>query len=324
MYNEIQKTIFITELTSNLGRRKVAEQTFDAIEKYEEAWGADFCTRTKEEIIPVVSEITGLRENSRKTRLSVLRSYVKWCLDNCVPDARDDLLQIKDFGNDKFKRQMVSNPLHLQRYLDTVLEKESSLTVDNIFRAYYWLAYCGVKEEDVLNIKSSDVDLSQMVVRYGGNEYQLYREAIPSIKNCVELSAFRFIHPNYSDKEIYKERAAGDILLRATIVKGVKDMRTEMSKKQRLQKYRSEDSKNDKSLDLRLSFDRVNLSGMFYRMYEAERAGFPVDFIAVASDFMDGKDYKLDSGRNLIGAKRREIANRYKKDYERWKEAFGV
>jgi site-specific recombinase XerC len=322
MYNQEQKERFIAEFTTNLGRKKVAVDAFEALGKFEEKWKADFCTRAEEEIKPAVSEIIGIRESSKKTRLSVLRAYVKWCLANDVPNVKDDLLKIKDFGNEKIKHQMVANPQHLQRYLDTVLDKEENKTIDNVFRAYFWLAYSGVKEDDVLNIKSSDVNLSSMTVAYNGKEYLLYREAYQSIKNCIELTAFRFIHPNYSDKEIYKQRASGEILLRATIIKKITDMRTEMSKKQRLQKYRSEVAKDDTSLDLRLSFDRVKLSGMFYRMYEAERAGMPVDFISVADEFMSGKEYKLDSGRNLIGAKQREIANQYRRDYENWKDAF--
>lgn len=319
MYNEEQKERFIAEFTSNLGRRKVAYLTFEALEKYENAWGADFCTRKEAELKPVIDEITGIREDSKKTRLSVLKAYVKWCQENGVPDTRDDLLKMKDFGGEKIKRQMVSNPSHLQRFLDTAFDKEANQTVDNIYRAYFWLAYSGVNEEDVLNIKISDVDLSQMIVKFGGKEYQLYREAIPSIRNCVELSSFRYIHPNYADKEIRKPRVNSDTLLRATILKSVLDMRTEASKKQRLQKFRSEDEKKDKSLDLRLSFDRVNLSGMFYRMYEAERAGVPVSFVSAASDFVSGKQYKSDEHAK---ATIRNVANKYKVDYENWKEAF--
>ncbi len=319
MYNEKLKERFIAEFTTNLGRRNVAVKTFEALEKYENAWNADFCTRSEEELKPVVDEITGVREGSKKTRLSVMRAYVKWCLENDVPNATDELLKIKDFGFEKLRRQMVSNPKHLERFLNTAFEKESLQTVDNIYRAYFWLAYSGISEDDVLDIRTGDVDLSQMLVRYGGKEYSLCREAIPSIKNCVELNSFRYIHPNYSDKEIYKPRAAGDALLRATILKSVTDMRTEASKKQRLQKYRSEDEKNDKSLDLRLSFDRVNLSGMFYRMYEAERAGMPVSFVSAASDFMSGKNYSQYYNKASI---QRNIANKYKADYENWKEAF--
>lgn len=325
MYNKELKERFITEFSTNIGRRHTATVMFDALEQQETQWGADICTRSKEELKPVVGDLIGFRESSQKTRLTILRAYVKWCIKNHVEGACDELLKIEDFGLDKLKRQMVANPQHLQRYLNCILEKESEQTVDNVFRCYYWLAYGGVSEEDAFELKTSDVDLTEMVVRYNGVEYPIYREAIPAFKNCIELQSFKFIHPNIVNKDVYKSRATGDKLLRGiSEKKSIKAMRVEMSKRQKTQKYRLESTKDDTSLDLQLSFYRVGLSGLFYRTYEAERAGMPADFMAAAEQFMEGKTYKLDSGRNLIGAKQRRVAVEYLEDYKRWKEAYAI
>lgn len=323
MYNKELKEKFISEFTTNINRRRTCTTLFEALEKYENEWHSDFCTMHEVDIKPVVADLIGIRVTSERTRLSVLRAYVRWCLTNGVDGACGDLLEIKDFGVEKFKKQTVANPRQLQRFLNCILDPESEGTVDNVYRCYYWLAFAGIGEEDAFLVNGEDVDLTEMVINYNGREYPIYREGIRAFKNCKELKFFKFKHPNYTTKDIYKTRAVGDLLLRGmSNKKSIKAMRVEMSKKQKNQKYRLASTINDKSLDLQLSYYRVALSGIFYRVYEAERAGMPVDFMDVAESFMEGKTYHLESGRNLIGAKQRQIASEYLEDYNRWKEAF--
>lgn len=322
MYNSELKEQFISEFSTSIGRRNAAMVMFNALEPYEEAWGADLCTRSTEELQPVVSEIVGFRTSSKKLRLTILREYVNWCLEKKVPGACDGLLLIEKIGLEKLKRQTVANPQHLQRYLDCICDKENEKTVDNIYRCFYWLAYSGIKENLVMDVAVSDVDLEEMVIRFDGAEYPIYREAIGAFKNCVSLTQFRYKHPNYNaNTEVFRDRASGEMLLRGfSTPKSITAFRVEMSRKAKEPKYREDFA--DDSLDLKLSFYRVWLSGLFYRTYEAERAGMPVDFMAAAIEFTDGKTYKL--GRNLIGAKHRQIANDYFKDYSRWKEAYSI
>lgn len=326
MYNTEIKMRFITEFSTSTARRHAATVMFNTLEPYEKKWGADFCTRSKEELQPVVSELVGFRTSSKKLRLTILKEYVRWCIKNQIDGACDELFSIEELGLEKLKRQMVANPQHLQRYLNCICDAESEETVGCIYRCFYWLAYGGMKEEDVLDVVESEVDLTDMVVRHNGNEYPIYREAIPAFKNCINLREFRYKHANYAaDKVVFKERASGDMLLRGiSESKSIKAVRVEMSRRAKNPKFKSLEDESDKSLDLKLSFYRVWLSGLFYRTYEAERAGMPADFLAAAEEFMEGKTYKLDSGRNLIGAKQRQLANDYLEDYNRWKEAYSI
>lgn len=327
MYNTELKERFIKDFSTNTGRRHLATVMFNSLEPYEEAWNADFCTRSKDELTPVVSELVGFRTNSKRTRMSILNEYVRWCIKNNIDGACDELFLIEELGLDKLKRQMVANPQHLQRYLSCICDAESEETVDCIYRCFYWLAYSGMDDdEEALKVTVDEVSFEDMVIRHGGKEYPIYREAIPALKNCVKLTQFRYKHPNYApDKVVYKERAEGSTLLRGiTNDKSVKAMRVDMSRRAKNAKYKSISDTDDKSLDLKLSFYRVWLSGMFYRVCEAERAGMPVDFMDVASIMMEGKTYKLDSGRNLIGAKQRQLASDYLEDYNRWKEAYSI
>jgi hypothetical protein len=74
--------------------------------------------------------------------------------------------------------------------------------------------------------------------------------------------------------------------------------------------------------DLQLSFYRVRMSGLFYRMYERERAGIPIDFSDAAIHAMENKSHSL-TGR-AKKHKQNRIARDYMEDYQRWKLAFSI
>lgn len=319
MYNENLKQQFVQQDIFSVSKREVCLGVFNAFEEYEKAWGADLCTKTRDELLPVIQSLVGLRVKSKKTRLSVLKEYVKWCIDSNVPGACDGMLLIDDIGNEKIKSQTVSNPLHLQRYLDQVFDREEEKTLDCIYRCFYWLAYGGMAEEDIINVKITDVDFQSMIVRHNGEEFPIYREAIQAFRNCIELTSFVYKHPNYDkSRTVWKDRAGGDLLIRGIAQQiSITKIRVALSRK-------SKKSIEDGRTDLKMSYYRVWLSGLFYRMYESERAGMPVDFSAAALRLMEGKTYKLDSGRNNIGAVQRRHENDYLTDYNRWKSAYQI
>ena len=175
----------------------------------------------------------------------------------------------------------------------------------------------GTVESAVIDdVKTEDVDLSQMLIRYKTTSVPIYREAIPAFKNAVTLTNFLYKHPNYT-KPIRRDRVPGD-----TIMRGLKattktfTMRTTISK-------RNISAIEDGLTELQLSFYRVRMSGLFYRTYEMERAGIPVTFSEAALRVMDGKTYAL-SGREKIIHKQNRIERDYFDDYQRWKLAFSI
>ena len=103
------------------------------------------------------------------------------------------------------------------------------------------------------------------------------------------------------------------------MIRGIKSVPT--LKALRVELSRRSKQNSDKT-PLKLSYFRVWISGVFYRMYEQEIIGVPPDFNAIAYQQMEGKTYKLDSGRNTMEAKRRQLVRDYEEDYERWKLAW--
>lgn len=317
MYNESIKTKFVRNYTNSISMAKFCETIFNKIEYYELQWGADLCTRTVEELQPVINVMVGVRARSKWSTLIVLKDYVKWCIGEGIPDACDGMLKINTIGLDNIKIQMVSLPKHLQKYLDEIYDPEDMKTTDNIYRCFFWLAYSGMKEEDILNVKCNEVDLINLVVYHNGQSFEIYREAIPAFKNCVTLSSFVYNHPLYSaDKTVWKTRADGD-----TLIRGIRSLPTLNSMRMTLSRKAREAIDANKT-NQRLSYYKVYLSGLFYRMYEREKSGLSVDFTDAALKFMEGKEYKLEKGCKTKEIKKRQIINDYIEDYNRWKLAF--
>lgn len=317
MFNESLKSKFIKYYTDSVKTRALCESLFNSLEKYENNWNADICTKSQSEVEPVIEELVSFRSKYKATRLVILRNYAKYCISLRIPGACNGILQVNPSGLDKMKRYMVSNPLMLQMYLNILYEPESEETTNNIYRCFYWLAYAGIDEDDILNIKCSDIDFDNMLVRYNGFNYPIYRESIPAFRNCALLTQFRYINPNHATVK-YIDRVSGDQLLKG--IKSVQDIKTIRVSLSRTSKQKKDEGKTN----LRLSYNRVYLSGVFYRKYETEMAGIPVDFVDEAAKFIAGKTYKFDSCRKSTNQKLREISQSYYEDYQRWKLAFNL
>lgn len=319
MYNEELKTKFIRDYTQSINTASVATSIFNSFSLYEEGWQADLCTKSAEELQPVIDSVMALRMRSQWVAIGILKEYVRWCIVNKVPNACDGMLHITMVGLDKVRKQMVSSPLHLQKSLDEVFDPEHDNTIDNIYRCYYWMAYVGIKEEDTLLVKASDVCFSEQCIKLKGATYPLYRESLPAFHNAVELTEFTHRHPNYK-KPVMRPRVEGD-----NIMRGIRASTKLLTVRTTLSKRMKEATELGKA-EVKLSYFRVWISGLFYRMYERERAGIPVDFSEVASDMMTGKTYRIEGVNKRI--KVSHIQNRkeldYKEDYQRWKLAFSI
>lgn len=316
MYNEKQKREFISQYTYSCTTAENCARIFNLIENLEKKYDRDICTLTKEEIGTGIEELSGVRQRSSWGRFIVLRDYAKWCLQNGILDACDGILNVEISGLDTVRSKTVANPTHLQMYLDALFDPEDAKTVHNAYRAYAWLAYAGMKEEDIQLVTSNDIDLVGMIVRFRGKEYPLYRESVKCIRNCMDLSDFHYEHKFYT---IWKSRASGN-----SLVRGFGETRGDsfLTLVRSIMSTASRNARNAGKTTQSLCYFRFWISGVFFRMHEREICGMPVSFSGIVAEVTDGKTYKLDSGRNTIQAKYRQLERDYEEDYKRWKLAF--
>lgn len=316
MYNEEQKVKFIRSYTHSVYTAKAATIVFNNFEKYEEEWGADLCTRSTEVLQPIIEEMVGLRSKSKWMSLSILRAYAKWCMAMNVPGACDGILHVEIIGVDKIRRQMVSSPTHLQICLNELLTPESDETIDNVYRCYFWMAFGGIREDDSFSVSAQCVDFDRMVINYNVTEFPIYREALLAFKNAVQLTDFAQFNPEYHEP-IRRKRVPGDELMRGIMAQSNSlAIRSTLSRKfaAAIESGRTK---------CKLSYGRVRLSGLFYRTYEMERAGIPVDFSDVATEFMNNKTYALHKDSEIM-YKQNRVESEYRDDYMRWKIAFSM
>lgn len=330
MFNENLKQEFIDQYTDKPSRKRYCEVLFNATEPFENVWGADICTKDGKNLQRVVNNVLGIRYNAKSGRLNVLREYFKWCMENGVPGACNGIADIETDGTEKMRSRTVSSPLHLQMYLDGVFQKEQQQTRDNLVRAYCWLAYMGLPEEDIINLKNDEVDLKNMIVTHDGREYRIYAEAVACLRNCKELPSFYYRHPLYPDKAYPRDRVPGDLLLRGTggeVSAAV--LRNDMSRASKKKAETAGDSAAtkeeklfDRSQTLRLSYHRLWISGLFYRTFLMEGAGIEPDFAEASAERLEAKQYgfsgKSYNKRTLYNKFRQE----YLEDYKMWKQTF--
>lgn len=319
MYNEELKTKFIRDYTQSINTASVATSVFNSFAPYEEEWQADLCTRSAEDLQPVIDSVMALRMRSQWVAMGILKEYVRWCIVNKVHNACDGMLHITMVGLDKVRKQMVSSPLHLQKCLNEIFDPEQEGTIDNIYRCYYWMAYAGLKEEDTVLVTASDIDFSEQCIRFKGATYPLYRESLLAFHKAAELTEFMHRHPNYT-KPVMRPRVEGD-----SIMRGIRSNTKLLTIRATLSRRMKEAEESGKT-EVKLSYFRVWISGLFYRVYEQERAGIPANFSEAASEKMAGKTYRIEGVNKRI--KVSHIQNRkehdYMEDYQRWKLAFAI
>lgn len=310
LYNSQYKIAFSEQHSSKASVQKLCYSIFYSTSKYEESWKADLCTKDASQLQPMVDEICPLTTSGQGGKITILKKYVQWCLDNNVPGACDGMLNIQGVVNSKAIYETVTSPRHLQLYLDQVFLPEDLNTVDNVRRTFCWLAYAGMTGEDIFKLKKSDVDLQNNVVHYNGRDYPIYKEAAYSIRCSKEAEVLFLVRSNYS-KPVQVYRYESEYLMRGVQCNlSYRAVIEVLSKKQR-------ESIKAGRTKLKLDYFKIWMSGLFYRMYMDELIGIPPDFIGKIDEIAAAKKVTISSNQ-----KRYLYPKYYLSDYNNWKDSL--
>lgn len=308
MFNEDLKNRFVAECSETEDSAYRMRRMFKISEKYENEWNADLCTRSESELGEAVEEMIGVRSGAQLTHLSMLRKYAKWCLRNEIPGACDGLLKIHEVGLKKIKTRMIGDPKQLQEYFDYAFPPEFDCRIDNIYRCFFWMAFAGLDEKDTACVTADNVDIRNMVIRFEGKEYPLYKESVPAFRHLCTAESFICDFIRY---EKIVRRIPGNKILRGT--RGEDGVNTDSIRRSALRKLTvAFETSYDK---IKLSYKNIQLSGVFYRIYENEKITGQYDFSEYFTELFKGKEDLTD--RRKVRAK-----EEYVNDYLRWKAAF--
>lgn len=303
MYNEERKMQFLEETRSSTG---FGRSVFNTTEPYELKAGQDLCELGTEELQNIANEHFGSRTRTIDSTIAFLRSYVLWCKEHSLP-VSDGIYGVKTQMDEKMKRYMLASPKHLQAVLDKSFSPVESETVDCIYRCYLWMSFSGIEEPETFEVKVDEVNFDSMLIEHSGKSFELYREAIPAFRMACEATEFKYQHPRYTQ---IRDRFPGEFIMRGIRAERIKSTT-----------IKSVIQKAFKANEIELTYNKIRLSGMFYRAYETERMGGIVNFDdyvteqVIKRDSTYHKNYTRGKVTNLI---KRDLLD----DYACWKAAF--
>lgn len=316
MYNESQKRAFIEAHTDSDKTAAKIAQIFSWFESYEEKWELDLSQQSAENLQPVINELSGIRTKSTENILYILKEYVKWCVNNGYKTS-NGIFEVRVVITDKIRTQMVASPYHLSLILDTHFSKAEEETIDITYRVFLWMAFAGLEDKDAVRVTGNSVNLKDFEIVFEGHKYELYKECLDDFEKACSLTSFQYNHPNYTTR---RDRAIGN-----TIMRGFRSPTVDLMTIRPVVNKKLLVSIDEQHPDAKhpISYNRIYLSGLFYRTYERERAGHPVNFSDIVAITMKNKNYTTTKTRTLT-----TIANtlerEYLADYERWKCAFAM
>lgn len=317
MYNETLKVRFLEEQDVRDATRGKMRATFDIIAPYEEECGGDICRLPADQVNYILNNMKHIRYWSTVSMVNHIRRYMKWCCDNGVPGATDVWKNIDVRTFNRMRDVTVASPEQLQEYLDTVFLKEEEETVDITYRCYFWLAYSGVKEEDIYDVKASDLDFDLGYLNYKGHRYELYGSGLKALRMAAEYSYFKYENGMSSDP-VRKPRPRVD---GTSILRGFRSQRSSLSTRAITSRKVSE-AYNTGAAKKRMGYTSTWTSGVFYRTYQRELRGFGVTFDPTAVDILL-KTHKFKSDTDML-KRRRNILYGLRVDYDRWKKAWNL
>lgn len=333
MYNAEIKGMFLRDTTRTEASRNARIRTFNLFQKYEEEKGSDLYTFSAKEIQHVLDgSFSGMRARSNNNDIITIRSYIKWCLSRKFDGVSADGLSITNSNIEKIRRHTVKNPIHLKKFLDDVFTEQDGTIFDPI-KGFFWAAFGGCKEEDTMHLTKNDVDLRNGIINGRSWQSIIYKEGYETIRQCVEATEFLYFNSQYINKgDILRPRVPGDCIFRGVRGAGTPDLAVFRSNISRRVKEAIANGKTD----LNLSYYRVMMSGIFYRMRELEVAEVLTDsnFEVLANMYLREKQ---ESHGNIYHYRHidpekddpsitkidRSVflrkVNDYKTDYENWK-----
>lgn len=308
MYNEERKNNFISSMYKS---DVYSKSVFNTTAPYEEDAGKDLCELPIEVLQPLVNSKFGSSTHAVTSLISFFRAYVAWCKDQGYPTC-NDTDKLKTVTEQKVKRVMVGSPAHLESILNKVFEPVDRETVDCLYRCYLWMAFSGLEEAETVNVRVDEVDFDTMTIEHDGKSYEIYREALPAFKMACNATQFRYINANYATdkREQYRNRYVGEYLFR-----GIRSAQVGLSA------LRSFVAKKFKASGVEITYSKIRLSGMFYKVYEMERIGEPANFDVYIVERINKTEHEYHANHTrgkLMGSIRRNLEN----DYSSWKNVF--
>lgn len=315
MYNREQKEAFIRQYAKNRISETTVKSFFKRSAPFEEKLKKDLGLFTSSDLQELFNSFDDITRNTVMLYRTCYRSYIRWGTD-CGKDWTDQLGSVSVVFQSPATK-FVGSPEHLEAELNRRFLPESDMSVDNIYRAYYWLAYAGVRESDAISLTGAHIHSREGEIVYNNRTYPIYDQAAECLANCATMTSFK-VHIVRKGAPYIRtlNRTDGDQLLRST--------RNLCGSRQWYNQMINYHPIPNESEFITLQYLYIWKSGIFYRMYERELAGIPVDFSDSARLYIEGREYNLNSLHGRIRYRIQRVDKQMREEYMIWKEAFAL
>lgn len=333
MYNQKVKTEFYEHLISIDKTTDALDRLFSRTSEFEENFGKDVGSFTKSEFGEVLNSFTGTlySVNSIYKLKSKLKTYVTWYAENVLQDTDSiDALElaIADSKRNKdsiewsaIKTSLFASPVEFEKYIHEIFPNkyvgpiENADYIDCVEIVILWLMYIGIQNDEIFQIKDSDVDLSAWKIHLpAGRTIDIPEYCRRDIEKYVGVEVYIRSRRNAGSME-------NDVITKLnkcrcdTFIKRQKpnDENTKTHFYVKFCKFSKLHAEDNNITSWPTTRDII-LSGAFYRIYESELKGIAPDTSECAL-LMSRKD---DKTTNIVF----NLQMRYMAQYKNWRSVY--
>ena len=168
MYNDKMKKDFLNTL-ANENSYKAYIRIFQGIEDLESTFNKDICEMNTDEILTVLDLKTGAKAGNLIQTMSLLKSYVDWCLQNGKIVGENNFEKI-DFSEVNQSRSLLVQYLKDEEEFERMCSEVYKITsdyndgVEKPNELLVRLMFLELEPEEIMNLKKTDVDYENMII----------------------------------------------------------------------------------------------------------------------------------------------------------------
>jgi hypothetical protein len=197
-YNSQRKLEFLNSLVDEYEKVSIntLSLTLAKFGKFEYDYECDLCDFSLSYIKASFALIASHSSRSNKKMLGFIKKYVYWCELNgkCKygNESKWNLVEYNDIDvNYVFQIATIKSPESFQKMLDTVYKTLNSSSEDSdmayMYKVMLYLIYLGLTDEEVGQLKKSDINLSNKTATLGEKTILLDDYIIPYIKFIMDM-----------------------------------------------------------------------------------------------------------------------------------------
>ena len=169
MYNSEQKQNFLNTITNDNSYRSF-QRVFKAVQDMEEKFGKDICEMNVDELLTVLDFKTGVRITNTEQTMSLLRTYVDWCIQNGKTTSENNFDKISSSEVDKTRTcraKYVKSPAEFEEMLSAVfgMNADYNETTEKPNELMVRLCYTGLENDEVVLLEKSNVDYEAKTIK---------------------------------------------------------------------------------------------------------------------------------------------------------------